>query len=243
MQIQEKIIPLLTDHIRKVLINNGNVIERIKDLVSQNLEKLMPHFEGVEINDTNKDHLLDLLVQEFISNLEVSLPQPNNITLENQMAGFDAYVEALDKILPHYISSEILPASLAGENASQKVEEIKEVVKAYFCRRWLAENGVLGELSELTSNDEKGDPLINLADIQRNHNNSILQSMVGLFNIAKPTIIAIDKDLENTGTSEIESADPVAPVSSDIGGDTSEESAGDSEVDLGIDDDLGLPKL
>lgn len=243
MQIQEKIIPLLTDHIRKVLINNGNVVNKIKDLVSQNLEKLMPHFEGVEINDSNRDYLLDLLVQEFITNLEVSLPQPNNITLENQMAGFDAYVEALDKILPHYISSEILPPSLVGENANEKVEEIKQVVKAYFCRRWLAENGVLGELSELTSNDEKGDPLINLADIQKNHNNSIIQSMVGLFNIAKPTITAVNKDLENTGTSKIESADPVAPAPDSGDESSTGDSSSDSGIDLGIDDDLGLPKL
>lgn len=243
MQIQEKIIPLLTDHVRKVLINNGNVVLKIKEIIEQNFEKIKPHFENVEINDTNKGYLLDLLVQEFITNLEVTLPQPNNVTLENQMTGFDAYVEALDKILPHWISSNTLPASLAGEAASEKVEEIKEVVKSYFCRRWLAENGVLNELSELTTNDDSGEPLISLADIQKNHINSILQSMVGLFNIAKPSIVAVNKDLENTGTSEIDNTEPTQTSTNDSDSSPTSSGEDDSIVDDIGEDDLGLPKI
>lgn len=251
MQIQEKIIPLLTDHVRKVISNNGFIMEKLKEIITENYSKIESHFKDVELTEESKVYLIEMLVQEFVSNFEVTLPQPNNVTLENQMTAFDAYMEALDKVLPQFISQESLPSSLIGEETNNKVEEIKQVVKAYFARRWLAENGVMNEINELTTNDDKGEPLLKLSDIQKNHINSLVRSLVGLFQVAEPVVLAANKDLKNLGTSDIEQTDTSgadsAFSSSDSGGSTDGSTESSTGEDKGDDDfmgmDLGLPKL
>lgn len=240
LQIQEKFLPLVTDNIRKVISNDGRAIHKFKEIIESNFDKIRSNLNDVDITDENKDVILDLLVQEFLSNFEATLPKPNNITLENQMSAYDTYAEALDKVIENFISSNVMPSSLVGEEVNQKVEEIKTVVKHAYLRRFMIDNNILPELFEMMTYDDKGIPLFDLEDVQRNHTNDMTKAIVKLFDAAKPIAEAANKDLQNSGVADTSSTSPT-----DTSSDSTSGGASGAEDDLGLDGDMdfGLPSI
>ena len=243
-QIQEQFVPQIEEHIRIYIANNGSLIQKLEELVANNFDKVSTVFGDITITKENKPVAVSLLVQEFISNLIVSLPKPNNVSLENQISSFEVFEQALDKLLPFFISQQSLPGSLVGEELTQKVDEIKEVIKAYYCRKFMAENNILPDLMDLVTSDEEGKPVLNLEDIHRNHNSSIVKSIIGLFAQAAPIAKAADKDLQNLGTDQIPETDP-PETGSDSTSTDSDIVDGDDSQPLNNEDngDLGLPAI
>lgn len=238
LQIQEKFLPLVTDNVRKVISNDGRAIYKLKEIVYNNFDKVKANLNDVEVTDENKDVIVDLLVQEFLSNFEATLPKPNNITLENQMTAYDVYADAIDKVLDNFISTNVMPSTLVGEELNQKVEEIKTVVKHAYLRRFMIDNNILPELFEMMTYDDKGLPLFDLEDVQKNHINDMAKAIIKLFDAAKPIAEAATKDLQNTGVSEVDSTTSTETSSNSSTNDEENKSGGDS--DLGG-DDFSLP--
>ena len=237
IQIQDKFIPLITDNIRKVASNDGSLINRLKDIVKNNIAKVVPNLTDIKLDDDNTDVIVGLLVQEFLSNFETTLPRPDSITLDNQMAAYDTYVESLDKVLDNFVSTYTFPGSLVGEDLNQKIDEVKGVIKAAYMRRYMAENNIFSELFEMMTFDEKGEPLFNLEDIQKNYNNDFTKSVLKLFKTAAPIAAAANKDMGNLSVDDTVSSDasPTDTTSTDSGTgttDTTDDGLGDSDFSL-----------
>lgn len=237
MQIQEIFIPQLTDHARKVARNDGNLVRALRGIIDDNYDKLKNHIEedkDMAPHAANKDVIVSLLLSEFLSTFEVSLPQPNSITLDNQMEAFDKYVEALDKALNAYINSEILTSDMSGE-ASNSAEALKSVVKAHFLRKWLTENNVLPELAEMVITSEDGSPLVDFVSIQSEHINAMTKSVIKLLGRTHPVAQAADADIERiTGNAELsETTSTDSSSSSDSGG-------GGDDFGMGGDMEFGM---
>lgn len=246
LQIQEVFIPQLEDHVKKMIFNDGRIYEEMLKLIEENIDKIKD-VEGIEpeLLESGKSLVAKLVLGEFISNLRVSLPQPNSVTLENQMEAFDKYVEALDKALGFYISSEIFTTDMAGE-AAQKAEDIKQIIKAHYCRKWLSENNVLSELTELISLDDDGQPKINFVDQFTDHINALTKSSVTLLKGTKPVAKAGDSDIERiTGGEDLQ--DSVSTGGSDTSTDIQPDSGDGSDIpnDLSAGTDIpsDLPPL
>ena len=243
-QIQESFVPQITDHCRKEAINNGSVIKEIKQIIKENLKKITevsnPDEEVSSLAGTeNEELLVHLLAMEFLSNFDVRLSQPDSITLQNQMEAFDKQSEAYDKGLNFFISSEILPSSMAGEEASQRVDEVKAIIKANLMRRWMAQNHVLPELSEIIATNDDGSPMINFMEEQSEHTNALTRSLVKLLEGVVPVGQAGDRDVQNiTGGEDLGESTASEPSNSDSGGD---DTGGDSDGmdDVGGTDELG----
>lgn len=230
MQIQEDFIPKVTDFVRKVAFNDGTLFNELVGIVTENFDKLKSNvdLDLTQITD-NKDIVSKLIVSEFLSNMEVSLPQPNSITLENQMSAFELYTDALDKTIGFYISSDIMINDFSGQ-AADKADEVKNIVKAYFCRKWLNDNNVLPELAELTISDEDGKPLLDFMTIHSDHLNGLAKSIITLMQRTKPVAIAGDADIAKiTGGEGVEESSA---------SDTSSSSDNGSDDDLGTDMDM-----
>lgn len=239
MQIQEVIIPQVTDHVKKVIFNDGSLFAELIEIVEENFDKVKDA-EGIDVAvmTDNKKAICQTIVANFVSTLTTALPQPNSITLENQMLAFEAYVEALDKTLNYYISSEILTDSFSGD-ASQRADELKNIVKAYYCRKWLSENNVLPELAELTIQDEDGNPLVDFAAIQGDHINGIVKSVVTALDKMHKVGKAADKDIDKITNGEDLGASSAEPSPTDT--DTATDDGGGDLGDLSSTG--GLPDL
>ena len=239
IQIQEHISPLLTDHARKIIKNDGNILQELKGILKENYEKLKninTEEKITELEDESK--IIDFLLLDFINNIELGLPQPSSITLENQMAAFDIYSEALDKCIEAWISSDIVNSNMSGE-ISGNIDSVKTIIKAYYLRKWMADNNVLTELSELTTKDDNGNPMLNIVEIQKEHINGLVRSVVHLFQGTKPIGDASDKDLQNlTGGDGIDDTNTDEPIESDTTEDTSESDEDEGGDDSGMPEDL-----
>ena len=239
-KIQEVFIPQLTDHCRKVVLHNAYVVDLIKTIVKDNLGKVTDVEDAdpiiLQYKDSNKDLLIHLLSLEFLSNFEIGLSQPDTVVLKNQLEAFNTQEELLDKAVTYYISSGILTSSMVGEESSQRIDEVREIIKAHFMRAWMQGNNVLPELSEIGMTDGNGQPVIDFGDLFKSFINGMNKSIVSLLKETVPVGQAADKDInqisggEDLGDSSV--SEPSDSGGDDTGGDTDE-----SMGDFGGDDD------
>jgi hypothetical protein len=235
MQIQEHITPQITDHARKVASNDTNLYDEIKLIIESNFDKMKSELNKEEFENMDKPSAVHYLTDWFLNNFDTGLPQPNSITLETQMAAFKTYSEALDESIAAWVSTEIMASGMTGEISNQ-IDNLKAIIKAYYLRKWMAENNVMTELSELTAKDENGKPKIDLMQMQADHINGISLSAMELFKALKTQADKNDKAIEKlTGGEGFDNTQS----SNDGGEDTGDNDGEDDFADMGDEGDLG----
>ena len=231
IQIQEKIIPMLGDHLKKVIVASQPLTDSIKGVLRENMGKIKERLTE-EFSKQEESVIIDRVYHDFVNGFEVSLPTPNSITLENQKEALDKYIESLDAILDSYISDKFFTDSTGG-NISGEVSVMREAVRAYFIRKWVAENGMLPEISALTATSEDGAPMIKFYDEQRSHIEALAKSLTN-FMVKIDKVKEVNNSiLENNGV-ESEGAEGSSTNSNSSSG---SESGGD--LFGGDSDDLG----
>lgn len=197
-QIQEVFVPQLSDHARKVALNDGRLVMNLKKSVKKDLQKIRDTIDkdliSPEILDDD-DQLIGLVVSEFLSCFELELPRPDSSTLTVQKEAFDIYEEAVEASIKYIISAEIMGADFAGEQISQKAEEFRIMAKAHFMRKWMKENGYMTELFDLVENNEEGKPAMNVLEMQDAHVAALVRAGINLLNKSKPVANAADVDV------------------------------------------------
>ena len=260
-QIQEQFTPQLADHLRKVMMNSEELINELREILETNYEKLKidkkDEKDAAKAQDKTadpaglakvdekreKDFLVARFLQEFIMNFEVALPRPNSVTLENQLAALKTYTEALDATLDAWISDKFFTNSTGGEVANE-VNTIKEVLKAYYLRQWMAENGVMTELANLTMQDSDGKPIVDVFAIQADHVSALTKTLAQFMTKLQPAKDAADKTLAAAGAEVSDT--PVEASPSDGGGGDFGGGGGSGGGDLGLgglDDMPGLDDM
>lgn len=243
--IQEIMIPQITDHMRKVATNDGNLISKLKSVVEENYEDLVRDVQSDEELRPlaeNKNVLIRLVVSEFLSNFKAQLPQPDALTIDNQTTALDAYVEAVDKVVSNYVSSEIFTSEFGGE-ASSKADEIKNILKSFFIRKWMAENNymddVVTNLNDLIGGgDDNENEVFKYAD----HINKTARLIILMLKDTRGVSNAANKDIEkitgdaDLGESEVSSDEPSYDST---GGDSNTDDAGDDFLSDDLDFDAG----
>lgn len=221
MQLQEQFCPPLNDHIQKVILATPSLLVELKAAIENNYDslKLDPDFikEVAGGSPNEKDAVIDWLVLEWVRGMETQLPRPNTVTLENQMAAYETYTKVLDQLLDAWISDSFFTEEMGGDVA-QHTATIRNVVRAYFIRKWAAENGVMPELSDITAVDDDGKAQTNFWDMQQGHMESITKTLSKFMARLQPskdaanTIVATSTDSSETAGSA------AAPASYDGGG-------------------------
>lgn len=254
-QIQDIFVPLITDHCRKQALNDGRLFEEVKQTIKENFGKLVDVIKPDEelmkiVNDQGKDTIIHYLAVEFLSNFETSLSRPDVISLQNQMDAFNKQKEAYIAGIDYYINTNILPESFMGEQAGQRVEEIKEIVLATLMRRWMARENILPELAEMTQTTEDGQPIIDFGKDTADHMSAMNKSIVHLVTKMRPVANAADRDINKVTEGEDLGESNVTPsTTSDTGGsDTGSSDTGGIDTGLtgdagGNDDDETSPDL
>ena len=191
MQIQEVFNPQLSSHARKVIINSQVLMDDLKSLLKEKENCLKStSYPGME-----PDKAMTKALYEFITGLEITLPQPNSVTIENQATALESYSKILEPALDAWISDKFFTSSTGGDVAGE-IGTIREVLKAYFIRKWLAENGVLTELSALTASDEEGRPAVDFFKENVEHLESLTKSLTQFMIKLQPMIQASNTEME-----------------------------------------------
>lgn len=244
-KIQEAFVPQLTDHCQKIAMYNTYIFDAVRDAIKDNLKKITEVKNAdpliTQLKDEKEDVLVQLLTLEFLSNFEVTLTQPDTSVLKNLQEALNVYEEVLDKAINYYISTESLPANMVGEQGGENIENIKQIVKAYFMRKWMVDNHVLPELADIGTTDEDGQPILDFGKILSSHINAISKSVVSLLQKTAPVGQAADKDIGNIVGAD---ADSSSSFTSSSSSDTTDEGMGENEGESGLgglDDFLSNP--
>lgn len=202
MQLQDRFTPLLTSHLVKYIRASEVMMSEITDLISDNYDKIKLPSEieekfnfgdNVDLRKkVEKSIIVEHLVEMFLEGMEVTLPRPDTVTIENQSTAFDSYIKLLDQALDAWLNKEFFSQELAGDITGM-VDSVRASVKAYYIRKWFSDNGVMPELAEMTAQDSEGVPRIQFWNEQKNHIESLMKSLAALGAGLKPMNDATNK--------------------------------------------------
>ena len=222
LQIQESVVPKLTELARMIAKADGNLLSElravlmdsyktyVKTLIAEDDIKRMKEEQGIDINQAS---LVEHVLQDFLNNFELGLPSPDPGQMTNQQEAFEGYVRLLDLAIEYYISSEFVTSEIGGE-AAMSVDAVKKVIKAYFMRKWMAENNILPEMAQMSTVDDTGKPMLDFAGMQETHLTAIVQSVTEILKLMKKVTTKTDKTI---GDLNVDASGPDADAGSDTG--------------------------
>ena len=240
LQFQEGFCGHLTDYLRKIVTNDEVILDELRTVLKEHhalIEKTLSDDEKQTYTEDESRFTEDAM-ERFIENFEVDLPKPDVTSLHDQSEAFNEYSEALEKALDSWISSEMMASEVAGE-INQSIDSIKNVIKAYYLRRWMSENGYLTELNDIVTADEDGKPTIDIYEQNRNHLQGLMRSSLQFLKKMKLVKTAADKDLAtlNVDGSGADSGSSDDSTSADDGSGGADDFGGGDDFggDLGMD--------
>lgn len=236
LQLQLEFTALLTQWCCKLMKHDTEARKQFLAILKENKGSVEKNLTDEEKQKLSENEILfyNDLLDRYIDNIELDLPKPDETTIKNQSEAFDEYVEALDKAISFWISSEIITNDTSG-NVNSNVDSIKAVLKAHFIRQWMANNNFMPELSDIVTANEDGNPNLDVYNINKQHIESIGKSVLSFIESLKPAKVAMDKDLE---TMNVE-AGTVDSSSSDDSGSDDMSLDGGGGFDMGGMDDMG----
>jgi hypothetical protein len=247
---QNKYTPQLSKLVRNIVHYSSEISTKLTDLItescdqiklklSEDEEYIVRHFSEEE----KRTYLVSRALQEFVDNIEVTLPKPPTVTLEAQIATVETYKQGLDMLIDEaFLNESALVQEIIG-NASANIPALKAHIKALYLRRFIAEKGIMPELQELIATDDDGKPQISIMDESIRHTEALTKSIVRTAAKTVPLADAATKDLDRItegAQAEGSGGDSSADSSSDDSG--GDESGGDFG-DMGGDGTEDLPDM
>ena len=233
---QDIFTPQLSDHLRKVALHTEDLINDLKEILSNNTNGInldIKDIDGAAGEALNEEVRNKILVSkaliDFIAGFNVTLPKPTSVTLENQLTELKNYADSLDVGLDAYVTSDLFAQTVVGE-LSNEASTVRNLIKSYFIRKFMADKNILSELADLVTADEDGNPQLNIMEQIKSHLEAMSKAGVKTLIGLQPNVQAVNADLKTGGVTVGENSET---TSSEYGGGGS---SGDSS---GGGDDLG----
>jgi hypothetical protein len=202
---QQKFVADVCDFVQTVASNDSEIIRGLKEIIEENIGTIEAALSDEEKGKRAQDEegFLDELVERYIENLLIDLPHPDGTSLKNQTEAFKEYMDAIEEALNYWVSSDMFTEDVVGA-ISTNFESLKKVLKAYFGRKWMAENGYMTELAVIANAGLKpGDEgSFDLYDENKEYMEGAVTSFMKFLQKMKPINNAAGKDLEALGTPE-----------------------------------------
>ncbi len=170
---QEKLAPLLTHFVKVYLISSGIIMKDLYDAIVKYLEPEDEEEqveEGLQAEDIEEARSTDVIddkeekekdfkegevgryLNDFLANLEVTLPPPDMSLVASQMEAYDIQAQAIDHMLEAWVDENLFTLA-TGEIFS--VDRMRNIVGNHLKRNWLRQNLVDPDMVDLFDNEEK----------------------------------------------------------------------------------------
>lgn len=250
---QRIVVPQASDYIRKVSFNSEEQLNAYRDILEKNFDQMqvnkLKKFFGIEderiLQDPDfKKLVIEQAIGEFIGHLYIEFPSPATTTLETQKTAFDEQVEFYKAALDYYLNESFFDTSIQGEGLSDHVDMIKNIILSHYMREYMANNGILPELSDLTTIGEDGKVAMDIMASLEMHIKALGMSTQNFFARFKDFSIKQTGLMQNVaeGSTEGETDSGSGGEASgggfdEGGGDDSSLFGGDGEEDFDMPDD------
>lgn len=218
MVLQQKFTPQVSSHIRKHIINSGDLVEELIDIIMMNFKAIIDDFKDdeelemfngtvvtkkeLEEDPLVKGEFVRELIEDFVGGFNLLLPEPDTTKVENLGKLYSEQDQLVESAIKAWISPDMMDAAVVGEEVAGHVGIVAAQLKAYLLRDWQIKNGLLPELSALTMRDEEGEVDMDIAEIQSTHNAAIMDIIETLLVANKKAKEKVAKALEKAGVAE-----------------------------------------
>lgn len=165
--LQNKFNSMLTEHIRKLLVNDMTITAILKGIIENNIGEIRKFLSKTKLEDGDsvlsklkKKDIVDYILNVFLNEIEVYLPSPETPQANNMKESYENYKTMLDDVFDALFTTENMPNDYFG-NISDKLESIKAMYKSACLMRWLADNNYMPEVAELVTKDDNGNYVFN----------------------------------------------------------------------------------
>jgi len=253
MQYQDKLAPMISKHVRTYINADANLQNRLSSIIKNNMASITKRFKKDTKDNINipKDaDISDYIINSYINEMTITLPQPAVQETENMKDAFEKYLGSLDDYLEIVISEDALPEEFTGD-ISSKMDDLKSIIKTVLSRKWMSDNGYLNEINEFLTTDEDGKPVFNILDEYNLHIDKLSAALIPFLKVNKKITNKYDDKLDNidnddddddsdTVNDDTSGDEPVDNNTDDTSDDDgSDETTGDEPADDGTDDTSG----
>lgn len=172
--LQQKLSSMLTDHVRKYIINDkvlrdkiASVIlknkKKIKDFLKPNKKKetaaeadLIEDEDDLKIDKIKDSELVEFLLDYYKNNIWVELPKPEFGDEDDKARIFDSTVSKIEASVDKLYSDEMFGKDIIGPNGQKVAETIRAIVKSGAIRKFMLDQNYLPEVTAWHTNDENG---------------------------------------------------------------------------------------
>lgn len=225
----------LSDFIQKYTRNSTPLIDKLKEIISKNRDKLDA---GADISNIPDEKLAMI----FINYIEIGLPEADSSKIATEMEAFNEYEQALEVFLNAFISDEMMSAEMMGEEVSNAVRSMRPIIKAHFLRRYLSTKNIAPELFSLVSTGDMENEYFDILDQHEDYIESIMPAFkkfiirtMQMGNQGDGVILAAKSILEKIKASRDEA------LNGEAGGyvqsDDTDNTGSEDDTDDGFDDD------
>lgn len=261
---QELFNPLASEHVRKILRNDSEIIEEIKVLLDSNKGEIKKFINKLKGKDNKQEaevfkkikqtEITEFITNIFINEIETYLPDPQTYEANSSKNAFDDFKTMVEEATDIIFSSESLPDEFVGQ-LSGKIDMIKSMFRSVLFRKWMLDNNYLPEIADFLTKDEDGKPVFNVLEDYSTFVEALGESFVPFMKSRLKDKIKLDEKIqkaeEQANSSGGSGGDSWDSGGDDGGGDTGgdsgwddnsaggDDNGGDQNSDAGGDDDFG----
>ena len=238
---QELFNPLASEHVRKILRNDSEIIEEIKKILDSNkadIKKFINKLKGKDNKDeaevfkkVKQSEITEFITNIFINEIEAYLPDPQTYEANSSKNAFDDFKTMVEEATDIIFSSESLPDEFVGQ-LSGKIDMIKSMFRSVLFRKWMLDNNYLPEIADFLTKDEDGKPVFNVLDDYSMFVEALGESFIPFMKSRLKDKVKLDAKLQKVEEQANNSGSSGGGW--DDGG--SDDSGGDSGGDSGWDD-------
>ena len=161
--LQNEFVPQVTNHVRKLIINDPILRDMIKEVVITNkaeIKKGIKNFKSEDVDivlgKVKDSDLADYIVNIFATAINVELPSPDFRDEDEKAQAYSAFTDRLDKAIEDIYNDDMFNNNIFGEKASEFAGHIKNLIKTGAMYKWMTDNNYLTELTDwFTEQDDK----------------------------------------------------------------------------------------
>jgi hypothetical protein len=232
MTLQNIFVKQLSSYVRKIVKNDPRIYTAIKNIIKNNISNIKSRLKGtISVSD---DKLVDFITDNYINEINITLPKPQVTDNSNMKDLYDDYVDSVDSYLDIVISEDAVPEEYLGD-LSGKLDDIKTILKTILVKKWVSDNGYMSEISKFLTKDDDGKPVFNLLEEFEDYSQTITEIILPFLKSNFKFKTKVNKNLEDIENSNTE---PPEPSDDNNPGPDNDNPGTDEDDNPGIDDDL-----
>ena len=156
----------ITKHYKCIIKNDIHAKKLISDVIKSNIRKVKKELPKETRNEIGKlnltdDELADILIDELIPELLVSLPDTSLGELESTTEEFEAYQTKVEDSIQYFFSADALPDELSALRIDD-IELLMTMVQGSLMRKWILDRRYIPDLNKMLNVDKYGDPELDI---------------------------------------------------------------------------------